>query len=64
MGIVAMNRPQAELIEDLLAEERRTNPELDVLMGAETPQRSRHPCQVGDDTRHQHAVLGAWRNQS
>lgn len=35
VGVVAMNRSQMELIEDLLAEERRTNPELDVLIDSE-----------------------------
>ena len=36
LGVVAMNRSQTELIEDLLAEERRANPELDALIGCDS----------------------------
>ena len=36
LGVVAMNRSQTELIEDLLAEERRANPEIDALIGCDS----------------------------
>ena len=36
LGVVAMNRSQTELIEDLLAEERRANRELDARIGCDS----------------------------